>query len=69
VLVPPTTAAAPGPRERSATGARDDRGDAPGGDFDAEYAPAPLFAGTLVSRGRVAPSPLLDWSPKTTSEE
>ncbi|HEY5942290.1 MAG TPA: 30S ribosomal protein S6 [Solirubrobacterales bacterium] len=29
VLVPPTTAAAPGPRERSAQGARDDRGDSP----------------------------------------
>jgi small subunit ribosomal protein S6 len=27
VIVPPATAAAPGPRERSATGARDDRGD------------------------------------------
>jgi small subunit ribosomal protein S6 len=30
VIVPPATAAAPGPRERSATGARDDRGDSPG---------------------------------------
>src|SRR3954470_1233067 len=29
VIVPPATAAAPGPRERSATGARDDRGDSP----------------------------------------
>lgn len=27
VIVPPATNAAPGPRERSATGARDDRGD------------------------------------------
>jgi small subunit ribosomal protein S6 len=27
VIVPPATSAAPGPRERSATGARDDRGD------------------------------------------
>jgi small subunit ribosomal protein S6 len=27
VIVPPATTAAPGPRERSATGARDDRGD------------------------------------------
>ncbi len=27
VIVPPATAAAPGPRERSAHGARDDRGD------------------------------------------
>ena len=27
VIVPPTTAAAPGPRERSAHGSRDDRGD------------------------------------------
>jgi small subunit ribosomal protein S6 len=34
VLVPPTTAAAPGPRERSATGAREDRGDAPAADYD-----------------------------------
>jgi small subunit ribosomal protein S6 len=30
VIVPPATSAAPGPRERSATGARDDRGDSPG---------------------------------------
>ena len=29
VIVPPATSAAPGPRERSATGARDDRGDSP----------------------------------------
>jgi small subunit ribosomal protein S6 len=29
VIVPPTATAAPGPRERAATGARDDRGDAP----------------------------------------
>jgi small subunit ribosomal protein S6 len=29
VIVPPATAAAPGPRERSATGARDERGDSP----------------------------------------
>ncbi len=29
VIVPPATAAAPGPREHSATGARDDRGDSP----------------------------------------
>ena len=30
VIVPPATAAAPGPRERSAHGARDDRGDSHG---------------------------------------
>lgn len=30
VIVPPATTAAPGPRERSATGARDDRGDSRG---------------------------------------
>src|SRR3954469_17012084 len=36
VIVPPATAAAPGPRERSATGARDDRGDSPDGDSDEE---------------------------------
>lgn len=36
VLVPPATAAAPGPRERSATGARDDRGEAPAAEFDEE---------------------------------
>src|ERR1700709_2546592 len=29
VIIPPATSATPGPRERSATGARDDRGDAP----------------------------------------
>jgi len=29
VIVPPAVSAAPGPRERSATGARDDRGDSP----------------------------------------
>jgi small subunit ribosomal protein S6 len=29
VIVPPATSAAPGPRERSATGAREDRGDSP----------------------------------------
>jgi small subunit ribosomal protein S6 len=35
VIVPPTTAAAPGPRERAATGAREDRGEAPAdGDGD-----------------------------------
>ena len=28
-IVPPATTAAPGPRERSATGGRDDRGDSP----------------------------------------
>jgi small subunit ribosomal protein S6 len=33
VIVPPATAAAPGPRERSATGAREDRGDS-GDDSD-----------------------------------
>lgn len=36
VLVPPATAAAPGPRERTGAGARDERGDGPGGDFDEE---------------------------------
>lgn len=36
VLVPPATAAAPGPRERSATGAREDRGEAPAAEFDEE---------------------------------
>jgi small subunit ribosomal protein S6 len=30
VIVPPAVTAAPGPRERSAQGARDDRGDSPG---------------------------------------
>jgi small subunit ribosomal protein S6 len=35
VIVPPATTAAPGPRERSAHGARDDRGDS-GGDSDDE---------------------------------
>jgi small subunit ribosomal protein S6 len=30
VIVPPATSAAPGPRERSATGGRDDRGDSRG---------------------------------------
>jgi len=34
VIVPPTTAAAPGPRERSATGAREDRGDAAPAEYD-----------------------------------
>lgn len=36
VLVPPTTAAAPGPRERTGAGAggREDRGDGPGADYD-----------------------------------
>jgi small subunit ribosomal protein S6 len=34
VLVPPATAAAPGPRERSAHGARDDRGDSRGDSDD-----------------------------------
>jgi len=29
VIVPPAVSAAPGPRERSATGAREDRGDSP----------------------------------------
>ncbi len=29
VIVPPAVGAAPGPRERSATGGRDDRGDSP----------------------------------------
>lgn len=32
VIVPPAVSAAPGPRERSATGARDDRGDSSDGD-------------------------------------
>src|SRR4029079_19581991 len=36
VLVPPATAAAPGPRERSATGAREDRGEAPAAECDEE---------------------------------
>ena len=36
VIVPPTTTAAPGPRERSATGAREDRGDAAPAEFDEE---------------------------------
>jgi small subunit ribosomal protein S6 len=36
VLVPPTTSAAPGPRERSATGAREDRGDGPAAEYDEE---------------------------------
>ncbi len=35
VIVPPATSAAPGPRERSAHGAREDRGDS-GGDSDDE---------------------------------
>lgn len=35
-LVPPATSAAPGPRERSAHGARDDRDDSGGGDFNEE---------------------------------
>lgn len=35
VLVPPT-GSAPGPRERSATGAREDHGDGPSGDIDEE---------------------------------
>jgi small subunit ribosomal protein S6 len=30
VIVPPATSAAPGPRERSAAGGREDRGDSPG---------------------------------------
>jgi small subunit ribosomal protein S6 len=34
VIVPPAVTAAPGPRERSASGARDDRGDAPTDDSD-----------------------------------
>jgi small subunit ribosomal protein S6 len=34
VIVPPAVTAAPGPRERSATGARDDRGDSPDDDSD-----------------------------------
>jgi len=36
VLVPPTTTASPGPRERTATGAREDRGDAGSAEFDEE---------------------------------
>lgn len=36
VIVPPTTTAAPGPRERSATGAREDRGDAAPAEYDEE---------------------------------
>ncbi len=36
VIVPPTTTAAPGPRERSATGAREDRGDAAAAEYDEE---------------------------------
>lgn len=36
VIVPPTTTAAPGPRERSAAGAREDRGDAPAAEYDEE---------------------------------
>jgi small subunit ribosomal protein S6 len=34
VVVPPAVTAAPGPRERSAQGARDDRDDSPRGDSD-----------------------------------
>jgi small subunit ribosomal protein S6 len=34
VIVPPATSAVPGPRERSATGARDDRGDSRGDSSD-----------------------------------
>jgi small subunit ribosomal protein S6 len=34
VIVPPATTAAPGPRERSATGGRDDRGDSRGDSAD-----------------------------------
>src|SRR3954466_16341497 len=34
VIVPPATSAAPGPRERSATGARNDRGDSRGDSSD-----------------------------------
>jgi small subunit ribosomal protein S6 len=34
VIVPPATSAAPGPRERSATGGRDDRGDSRGDSSD-----------------------------------
>ncbi|HEU4392865.1 MAG TPA: 30S ribosomal protein S6 [Solirubrobacterales bacterium] len=34
VIAPPAVSAAPGPRERSATGARDDRGDSVGDDSD-----------------------------------
>jgi small subunit ribosomal protein S6 len=34
VIVPPAATAAPGPRERSAQGAREDRGDAPSDDSD-----------------------------------
>jgi small subunit ribosomal protein S6 len=36
VLVPPATTAAPGPREHSATGGREDRRDAPASELDAE---------------------------------
>ncbi|MFL5834216.1 MAG: 30S ribosomal protein S6 [Solirubrobacterales bacterium] len=36
VIVPPAATAAPGPRERSATGAREDRGDAGPSDSDDE---------------------------------
>jgi small subunit ribosomal protein S6 len=36
VIVPPATSAAPGPRERSAHGAREDRGDSFGGSDDDE---------------------------------
>lgn len=34
VIVPPTATAAPGPRERTATGAREDRGDSPADEDD-----------------------------------
>jgi len=34
VIVPPAATAAPGPRERAATGAREDRGDAPADEDD-----------------------------------
>lgn len=34
VIVPPTATAAPGPRERAATGAREERDDAPAGSDD-----------------------------------
>jgi len=36
VLVPPATTAAPGPREHSGAGARDDRRDAPAAEHDEE---------------------------------
>jgi len=36
VIVPPATSAAPGPRERSATGARDDHDDSPAAELDEE---------------------------------